>query len=66
MVIGAHVQVAKSPPRKITKEDAYLAESAKRKTGGASALAKLSALWQGAASKPPLDGRFSWSPPFAI
>jgi hypothetical protein len=45
-----NVQVPKSPPRKITKEEAYLAESAK-KTGGGSALAKLLGVTAAAASE---------------
>jgi hypothetical protein len=45
------VRIPKSPPRKITKEDAHLAESAKKKAGGASALAKLFGVTAAAASE---------------
>jgi hypothetical protein len=45
------VRVPKSPPRKITKEDARLAGSAKEKAGGASALAKLFGVTAAAASE---------------
>jgi len=45
------VRVSKSPPRKITKEDAHLADSAKKKAGGASALAKLFGVTAAAASE---------------
>jgi hypothetical protein len=45
------VREPKLPPRKITKEDAHLAESAKKKAGGASALAKLFGVTAAAASE---------------
>jgi hypothetical protein len=45
------VREPKSLPRKVTKEDAHLAESAKKKAGGASALAKLFGVTAAAASE---------------
>lgn len=45
------MRVPKSPPGKITKEDAHLAGSAKKKAGGASALAKLFGVTAAAASE---------------